>query len=1273
MEEDRFLSWIKAYISGQTQISFEEMSKEPSSMFMEQDILYATISGVNPSTISAGTGDVLTISGSGFGSSRGSGSFPTIAFRYKDNNYMFNNSYIKSWSDTQIKVKVWTGIVNSYYHSPGSWGDPNGTVGFVNGSGSLESFYPLTVTFGYGGAKRANSSPSYYVNETGSPSGSSSEIQSAANTWNGAGSAFSFNYAGTTTRKCAYDGYNVISFANLGSSTIIGQSIIYISSGTILESDIQFNTQFPFSTDPAPPPSEMDLQSIAVHELGHWLLLLDLYGENDTDKVMYGFGSYGQVKRNLASGDQLGISWIYPEKTPPTPNPMTWGTEPHQTGTDSISMVATTATDPTSPIDYYFDFVGSPTGGLGGADSIWQPGTSYTNSNLRANHKYGYRVKARAGLNNQTAYSVTKYAYTAIQMPTGITFGTITPTSIQARSTNTPAGLSRGSSGLLIENMTNTKDSGWKRDNTLWTSKGLAPNTRYEFKAKARNGDEIDTVYCDAKPTYTRANLPGRASFSDLFPTSIRANWTANGNPNGTQYFCENVTTRTNSGWITDTSWNSDNLSCGMAYSFRVKARNAEGIETGWTSLGSPTVKCIILRYPNGGEMIPSGSSYDIQWDAIPEAVSFDLFYSLDNGVSWPSIERNVRTTPPYSRPWQVPKTTGNKKACFVKVIGYNAANKQIGSDTSDKPFTIEVVTVTNPNGGGGPLHAGDPFTIEWRGCSDAETFDLMVSFNNGLNWRFIDDKATPQVIEGKGVTGTALTTKVPSPGTGNSKTCFIKVIAYNGAGKQIGSDTSDKPFTIEVVAVTKPNGGELLHEGWDETIAWDSYETSEPITKVQLYYTKDGGATYYLITTLSGSYPPGSYSHIWTVPPVGTTANTKCKVKVVLKDAKGVVRGSDVSDNYFTIELSDLIETSVSDPPAATLAGGSFSVTDTAKNQGNGNAIASTTQYYLSVDNKTKITVDDILLTGSRSVPALAGLPIGESSTGTVDVTIPSSTAAGTYYLLACADDKKKVAESNETNNCVASTSTMQVIRPDLIETSVTNPPATPLVVGSSFSVTDTAKNQGKADAGTSTTQYYLSVDKIKGITDILLTGSRSVPALAVGESSTDKVDVTIPSGLAARAYFLLACADDMKVVTESNETNNCIASTSTVQVKGPDLIETSVTNPPQIFKVGSTFAVTDTVKNQGNVDTGPSVTQYYLSGNTLKDKGDILLIGGRYVIGLAPGEALMGTESLKIPSDTPPGAYYLLACADDMENVGETDEKNNCIASTTKVQVIP
>jgi hypothetical protein len=129
-------------------------------------------------------------------------------------------------------------------------------------------------------------------------------------------------------------------------------------------------------------------------------------------------------------------------------------------------------------------------------------------------------------------------------------------------------------------------------------------------------------------------------------------------------------------------------------------------------------------------------------------------------------------------------------------------------------------------------------------------------------------------------------------------------VIAYNGAGKQIGSDTSDKPFTIEVVKLTYPDGGPPpLKQGDSINITWTAYDTIEPITKVQLFYTKDGGVTYSLIRTLSGSFSPGPYSQSWTIPSVGTTPKTKCKVKVVLKDQKGVIRGSDVSDNFFTIE----------------------------------------------------------------------------------------------------------------------------------------------------------------------------------------------------------------------------------------------------------------------------------------------------------------------------------------------------------------------------------
>jgi hypothetical protein len=98
-----------------------------------------------------------------------------------------------------------------------------------------------------------------------------------------------------------------------------------------------------------------------------------------------------------------------------------------------------------------------------------------------------------------------------------------------------------------------------------------------------------ETPYCAVSYRYTYANVPGSSAYSNITTTSIRANWTANGNPAGTQYYCENTTKGTNSGWTTATSWNSTGLSPGTAYSFRVRARNGNGVLTSWRSLGSAT------------------------------------------------------------------------------------------------------------------------------------------------------------------------------------------------------------------------------------------------------------------------------------------------------------------------------------------------------------------------------------------------------------------------------------------------------------------------------------------------------------------------------------------------------------------------------------------------------------------------------------------------------------------------------------------------------------
>ena len=237
---------------------------------------------------------------------------------------------------------------------------------------------------------------------------------------------------------------------------------------------------------------------------------------------------------------------------------------------------------------------------------------------------------------------------------------------------------------------------------------------------------------------------------------------------------------------------------------------------------------------------------------------------------------------------------------------------------------------------------------------------------------------------------------------------------------------------------------------------------------------------------------------------------------------------------------LTDLTETSVTNPPATVLDGSSFSISDTVQNIGSAAAAASTTRYYLST---TTSKSGARLLTGSRAVPSLAP---SASSSGTVTVTVSAGTAGGTYFLLACADGAFVVPEINESNNCKASAVQVTVSGPDLVETAVSDPPTT-VTLGGTFSVSDTVQNIGSAAAAASTTRYYLSTTTSKSASSILLTGSRSVPSLASAATSSGNASVTVPSTLPSGRYFLLACSDDTKLVSETNETNNCKASATT------------------------------------------------------------------------------------------------------------------------------
>ena len=158
-----------------------------------------------------------------------------------------------------------------------------------------------------------------------------------------------------------------------------------------------------------------------------------------------------------------------------------------------------------------------------------------------------------------------------------------------------------------------------------------------------------------------------------------------------------------------------------------------------------------------------------------------------------------------------------------------------------------------------------------------------------------------------------------------------------------------------------------------------------------------------------------------------------------------------------------DLIVSALSPAPAAVTPNALFTVTDTTLNQGPEPAAASRTSYYLSING----TSTDVKLTGNRTLTALTP---GEDSSGAVRLRVPATTPLRTYWILACADAGVEVAEGLETNNCRRSEDPVVISRPDLVEVSVSNPPAF-AQPGSNFQVTDTVVNQGGTTAPQSST----------------------------------------------------------------------------------------------------------------------------------------------------------------------------------------------------------
>ncbi len=289
----------------------------------------ATIASLSPMVITAGTKSILTINGSGFGAIRGSGfvEFTTATGSFAQ---PFAKDYI-SWNDNQIRVMVPSRLVGQSADNAAA----NGQVRVTPSAGAVAtsagnitvkySLFNLPISAGdttaVMNAGNLNNLGGYTLqfnnqfNATFTSEGRETFLR-AINKWM-CSTRFNWTISSTESaiRTDANDGVNLITDDVLSPlpSNVLGRGINYVSgcgSGNSTKAitaaqDIIFNDNaagfaWNFGSD-APSASEIDFETVALHELGHLHQLA--HTRSTSAEVMAATVGVGFSRKNLTQND----------------------------------------------------------------------------------------------------------------------------------------------------------------------------------------------------------------------------------------------------------------------------------------------------------------------------------------------------------------------------------------------------------------------------------------------------------------------------------------------------------------------------------------------------------------------------------------------------------------------------------------------------------------------------------------------------------------------------------------------------------------------------------------------------------------------------------------------------------------------------------------------------------------------------------------------------------------------------------------------------------